>query len=157
METRVLFVCAGNICRSPMAEAIFAHQVRIRGLEHLYSADSAGTGAWHTGEKPDGRTLSALEENGIHTGHRARQLTYQDFHDFQHIIAMDHDNLRAILSWPGCVREKVSMMLDWSSVQEGSVKDPYTGDLGDFHEMFVVLEEAVDALILQLEKRQART
>ena len=85
---RVLMVCLGNICRSPMAEAVLAH------LRPDWTVDSAGTGGWHAGERPDHRTLAELKRHGLATAHRARQVTAEDFRRFDLILAMDRQNLR---------------------------------------------------------------
>lgn len=85
---RVLMVCLGNICRSPMAEAVLAH------LRPDWTVDSAGTGGWHAGERPDHRTLAELKRHGIATAHRARQVAAGDFRRFDLILAMDAQNLR---------------------------------------------------------------
>jgi protein-tyrosine phosphatase len=85
---RVLMVCLGNICRSPMAEAVLAH------LRPDWTVDSAGTGGWHAGEAPDGRTLAELARHGIATRHRGRQVAVADFTRFDLILAMDQQNLR---------------------------------------------------------------
>ncbi len=94
---RVLFVCAGNICRSPMADAVFQHLVREAGLAHQFKIDSAGTGSWNVGEKSHSGTLSILRKHNIPYDGRARQLDYDDLNNFDYILAMDRENLSHIL------------------------------------------------------------
>ena len=94
--TRVLFVCLGNICRSPAAEAVFAHLVAEAGLTHEISTDSAGTGGWHVGEPADGRMREAAERRGITITSVARKVRASDFDQFDHIFAMDGENYAAL-------------------------------------------------------------
>ncbi|RMG85982.1 MAG: low molecular weight phosphotyrosine protein phosphatase [Chloroflexi bacterium] len=92
----VLFVCLGNICRSPMAEGVFAHLVKEAGLDNVIYADSAGTGGWHVGESPHSGTQRVLREHGIAYHGRARQFTASDLNEFSYILAMDRSNLSGI-------------------------------------------------------------
>ena len=90
--TRVLFVCLGNICRSPMAEGIFKNKIKQRGLEDQFASDSAGTSDWHIGESPDQRTLDTLDNHGIELMHQGRQATQDDAEEFDFILAMAQSN-----------------------------------------------------------------
>ena len=92
-RTSVLFVCLGNICRSPLAEGVFRHLVEQEGLQDQFEIDSAGTGAWHVGERADARSTLVAEQHGIELDSRARQVEPEDFERFDYIIAMDRDNL----------------------------------------------------------------
>ncbi|MDH5590688.1 MAG: low molecular weight phosphotyrosine protein phosphatase, partial [Gemmatimonadota bacterium] len=92
-ETAVLFVCLGNICRSPLAEGVFRHLVQSDGLKHRFHIDSAGTGAWHVGEAPDGRATVVAARHGVELHGQARQIQTADLHRFDFIIVMDRDNL----------------------------------------------------------------
>ncbi|MBW3536060.1 MAG: hypothetical protein KY453_12745, partial [Gemmatimonadetes bacterium] len=92
--TSVLFVCLGNICRSPLAEGVFAHLVRERGLEDAYRVDSAGTGAYHVGDAPDRRSVDVARRNGVALEGRARQVAATDFREWDVVVAMDRENLR---------------------------------------------------------------
>src|SRR5690606_9160323 len=96
---RVLFVCMGNICRSPAAEGVMRHLARQRGLTDVLDMDSAGTGAWHEGQPADARMRAAAEKRGISLTSRARQVHTSDFSTFDLIVAMDEDNRRDLLGW----------------------------------------------------------
>lgn len=121
---RVLFVCLGNICRSPMAEAVFRHLIKEAGLEHRVDIESAGTGSWHTGERPHRGTLEVLRKNSIDAGSkRARTLTRSDTDQFDYIVAMDAENVADIQSVFG---RRVPRLLEYAP--KGSpldVPDPY--------------------------------
>ena len=132
MTASILFVCMGNICRSPLAEAAFRAEAERLGLDVL--ADSAGTGGWHAGEPPDTRAIAAARRNGVDIAHlRARKVTRDDFHRFDHIVALDEENLADLraLQPPGS-RARVSLLLDHAAGrEEQGVADPYYG--GDSH------------------------
>jgi protein-tyrosine phosphatase len=133
MKTRVLFVCLGNICRSPLAEAAFRREAERLGLE--VEVDSAGTGDWHIGYPPDPRAAAVAARNGIDIGHlRARQVTAEDFRRFDHIVALDADNLRDLERLrPVDARARLSMLLDHVEGRQGqAVADPYYGDDSHF-------------------------
>src|SRR5688500_1630475 len=93
-RTRVLFVCLGNICRSPLAEGVFLHLVKEAGLTDRFEVASAGTGEWHIGERPDSRSIAVARRHGVELPSRARQVESKDLHTFDHVIAMDRENLR---------------------------------------------------------------
>ncbi|XBW36544.1 hypothetical protein QEN19_002120 [Hanseniaspora menglaensis] len=134
----ILFVCLGNICRSPMAEAILANT--LKSTRHV--VDSCGTASYHRGESPDSRTVSTLTKYGIKTGHKARQLKKSDFEKFDYLICMDENNLRNIRDmgkrWgveQNTIAIKVKMFGHWRP-ENGAfgevVEDPYYGDITDF-------------------------
>ena len=128
MTTALLFVCLGNICRSPLAEAAFRQEAERLGLD--VEIDSAGTGDWHVGEPPDLRARSAARRAGVEIGHlRARQVRPDDFHRFDHIVAMDGQNLSHLERLrPKGAGAKLSLLLDHVPGREGqSVADPYYG------------------------------
>ena len=131
--TSVLFVCLGNICRSPLAEAAFRAEAEKLGLE--VEIDSAGTGDWHQGEPPDRRAIAAAGRNGIDISHlRARQVRAEDFDRFDHIVALDRRNLRDLqrLQPPGS-KAQLSLLLDHVEGREGQpVADPYYGSARHF-------------------------
>ena len=131
--TSVLFVCLGNICRSPLAEGALREEAARLGL-HLV-IDSAGTGNWHAGEPPDPRAIAAAKRNGVDiTGQRARQVRAQDFFDFSEIVALDRQNLRDLSQMaPEGATARLSLLLDHVPGREGqSVADPWYGDDEDF-------------------------
>jgi protein-tyrosine phosphatase len=131
----VLFVCLGNICRSPLAEAALRREAEARGLE--IEVDSAGTGDWHLGYPPDPRAVAVARKNGIDITHlRARLVTPDDFRRFDHVVALDtsnHANLRAMM--PADAKAKLSLLLDHVPGREGeAVADPYHGGEAHFAE-----------------------
>ncbi|SNS32919.1 protein-tyrosine phosphatase [Sphingomonas laterariae] len=129
----VLFVCLGNICRSPLAEAAFREEAERAGLD--VTIDSAGTGDWHLGHAPDKRAQAVAKRHGVDiSGYRARQVTPDDFRDFTHIVALDANNfadLRALA--PADASAELSLLLDHVAGREGeAVADPYYGDDAGF-------------------------
>lgn len=138
----VLFVCLGNICRSPMAEGVFRHLLRERGLEGRFHVDSAGTGSWHVGEPPDPRTLAVLRDRGIALDRVARQLKLDDAERFDWILTMDESNLATVRRMlPAPHHHKVH------PVMEGDVPDPYYGGAEGFAEVYALLHPVLDRWI----------
>jgi protein-tyrosine phosphatase len=133
MPVSVLFVCLGNICRSPLAEAAFRAEAERLGLE--VEVDSAGTGNWHVGHAPDPRAQAVAARNGVDIAHlRARQVTAADFIRFGHIVAADRANLRELERLkPAGSTARLSLLLDHVPGREGAaVADPYHGDEAQF-------------------------
>ncbi len=129
----VLFVCLGNICRSPLAEAAFRREARLAALD--VGIDSAGTGNWHVGEPPDPRACAEAARHGIDiSSYRARQVSVPDFRRFTHILALDHTNLADLEALaPGDATASLSLLLDHVPGFEGrSVADPYFGEADGF-------------------------
>lgn len=152
---RVLFVCLGNICRSPAAEIVFNAALANEGMGGRIKADSCGTAAYHCGQKPDRRMLAALERAGYkYGGHRARVFRQSDFHDFDLIIPQDHDNEADILSLARSEadRSKVRGMWNWFPPGEHrrDVPDPYYGGERGFDDVVCLLGHATAALLQDL-------
>lgn len=149
---RVLFVCLGNICRSPMAETVFRDKVNTAGLQDDIVIDSAGTAAYHIGEQADERMRQHARNRGYHITSIARQVQKKDFELFDHIIAMDDSNLahlRAIC--PVEYLNKLHKMTDFSPYANySSVPDPYYGAAEGFELVIDLLEEASQALLKYL-------
>ena len=150
---RVLFVCLGNICRSPMAEAVFAHLVREAGLQDKIEADSAGTGSWHINSAPHPGTMEILEKNGIVYEGRGRQLKRSDLDDFDYIITMDDENLHNVRRH-GKGRAKVAPLLEYAATasQWGirEVPDPYFG--GGFDVVYQLVRDGAAGLLAAIRK-----
>ena len=152
MTIKVLMVCLGNICRSPLAEAALRHHADRLGL--AVEVDSAGTGDWHIGHPPDPRAQEvALRLGGIDISDlRARQVSSEDFHRFDHILAMDAANMRNLKAMaPTGGRAQLSLLLDHATDQSGqSVADPYYGDRSDFEICWRQVDEATRILAQKL-------
>lgn len=146
-QTAVLFVCLGNICRSPMAEGAFREAMVRHGIDCL--VDSAGTAAYHVGSPPDPRAIATARGHGIEIGgQRGRQIEHQDFYRFSHIIALDRANLEGIKARrPRQSTAEITLMLDWLDGHQGeSVPDPYHGEDADFLAAWDLIERATDAI-----------
>lgn len=131
-----------------MAESLLRHKAG-----DLFHIESAGTGNWHAGQDPDRRTIRTLARHGIQQYSKARQVTSADFETFDHIIAMDEQNLDGLYSWPGAQRNKVSLMMSWVDAPPTlNVPDPYHGKEDDFELVYELLDEATDQLLLKLTK-----
>jgi len=153
MTRRVLFVCLGNICRSPTAEAVFRDLVRREALEHAIEADSAGTHAYHVGSAPDARTVAAARRRGIDMSRlRARVVEVADFERFDLLLAMDEQNYRHLLGMaPPERRERVRLFLEFAPRQERrEVPDPYYGGATGFEDVLDLVEEAARGLLAEL-------
>jgi low molecular weight protein-tyrosine phosphatase len=154
---RVLFVCTGNICRSPTAEGIFLKMVRDAGLEKAILADSAGTHGYHVGEPPDRRTCDAATQRGYDLASlRARKFERRDFHDFHLVLAMDGENHAhlARLAPPG-EEHKLKMMMQYAKrYREREVPDPYYGGSRGFELVLDMLEDAARGLLEAITEKQ---
>ena len=150
---RILFVCMGNICRSPAAEGVFRALVERRGLSAEFAIDSAGTTGYHAGELPDLRMRKAAERRGIVLDHPARQVVVRDFDKFDLVLAMDRDNLFHLhtMDRDGKHREKIKLMTEYSS-KPGvhAVPDPYYGPEGGFDLVLDLLEDSCAGLLAEL-------
>ncbi|MEM7610906.1 MAG: low molecular weight protein-tyrosine-phosphatase [Pseudomonadota bacterium] len=146
----LLFVCMGNICRSPTAEAIFRAKVSANGLDGQVRIDSAGTHAYHVGNPPDPRSQAVAKERGISMhGQQARRVSDDDFHVFDHIVAMDQDNMRNLLALrPDSATAALSLMLSHDPAAErDEVPDPYYGGARGFDQVFDMVDRAAEHLL----------
>jgi protein-tyrosine phosphatase len=152
---RILFVCLGNICRSPTAEAVLRKHAKAAGLEQSIVIDSAGTGNYHIGEAPDHRARSAAARRGYDlTALRARQVRLGDFHEFDYVLAMDEDNLLALKALcPPEHAEKLGLFTDFSSTGARTVPDPYGGGAAGFETALDLIEDSARGLLRVLAQR----
>jgi protein-tyrosine phosphatase len=148
-HTSVLFVCLGNICRSPLAEGVLIHLAAEAGLSDRVTVDSAGTGAWHVGERPDPRSLDVAERHGIELPGRARRVTEEDFHRFDRIVAMDRSNLRDLEALrPDGAGTVPELLRDHDpDPGDGEVPDPYFGGDGGFDRVYEMVRRACEVLL----------
>lgn len=147
---RVLFVCMGNICRSPTAEAVFKHLVAVEGLAGRIESDSAGTHDYHIGVPPDLRSQAAAAQRGYDLSPlRARQVRVEDFTDFDYVLAMDEANLAALRKLcPTQYRERVKLFLEFApEAGRREVPDPYYGGKQGFDEVLDLVEDAAQGLL----------
>jgi protein-tyrosine phosphatase len=156
MMTKVLFVCMGNICRSPTAEGVFSDMVEQAGLDELVLVDSAGTHAYHIGEAPDPRTRAAAKKRGYDLSElRARQIAPDDFAKFDMILAMDWDN-HALLQQmcPKPYQHKLQLLMRYATEHdEATVPDPYYGGPEGFETVISYVEDACAGLLEVARKR----
>ena len=152
MVKKILFVCLGNICRSPAAEGIFKKKIKDRELENLFVVDSAGTGGWHVGNLADRRMREAALSRGIELTSRSRKIDDNDLYEFDHILVMDKDNLNAVKSlikdntYP--INSKIKLILSYSKKSQlDEVPDPYYGGQNGFEKVLDLLDDAIDELI----------
>lgn len=152
-HTSVLFVCLGNICRSPLAEGIFVHLVDQAGLRDRFEIDSAGTGAWHVGERPDARAEIVASRHGVRLESVARQVTDDDFRRFDYIIAMDKENLRRLQRMALALGSEASVHLLREcdpDADSDEVPDPYYGGSSGFETVYEMVHRSCEALLRQL-------
>ncbi|MCK5716004.1 MAG: low molecular weight phosphotyrosine protein phosphatase [Thiomargarita sp.] len=152
---KILFVCMGNICRSPTAEGVFRDLVKKENLSEHFLIDSAGTHAYHVGSPPAERSQDTAHTHGIDlSGLRARQVTMENFREFDYIIAMDEENYRQLYSGsPRKHVEKIHLFLDFAPEQnEKSVPDPYYGTDNGFEHVFDLIKAASRGLLAECRK-----
>ena len=153
MTIKVLFVCMGNICRSPTAHGVMQHKVNQRGLQEQIMIDSAGTHAYHVGEMSDSRSRAKAKERGINMDYiRARKISINDHDSFDYILAMDSDNLELIEYYaPDEGKAQVGLFLSFANkagtIKEVVVPDPYYGGDAGFDHVFELVDKGCEALL----------
>lgn len=152
----VLFVCMGNICRSPIAQGVFEDLVRAEGLGDDISVDSAGTGSWHIGDPPDPRARDSAKKRGYDLeSQRARKITPEDCGKFDHILVMDEENYRTVSALCGRSGSRVRLLLDYAP-ESGAreVPDPYFGGSAGFEHALDLVESATKGLLNDIRERK---
>ena len=154
----VVFVCLGNICRSPLAEALFRHQVRQRGWEQRFEIDSAGTSAYHAGDPPDTRSAETARRRGVELTGTARQLQRADLDRFDYVVVMDEENLAKVerLRGDGTVRARIHRLREFDPAAAGdlNVPDPYFGGPSGFEDVHEMVERSTAALLDRIAHEQ---
>ena len=148
--TKILFVCLGNICRSPLAESVFRHLARERGVEDRFRIDSAGTSGYHAGSPPDRRSAAVALARGVEVAGRSRQLSARDLRDFDYVIAMDAENLQEVEALHATVggTARVHRLREWDPEGGGpDVPDPYYGGARGFEDVHDIVERSCAALL----------
>jgi len=151
-EMRLLMVCLGNICRSPLAEGAFRAHLDRRGLDWI-EVDSAGTGGWHAGEPPDRRSIAVAAAAGVDIrGQRARKLRAADFEAFDWLLCADRSVLRDVRALaPAGASAQAALLLEWAGQGAGAeIPDPYTGDAEDFRAVWAMVDAAAEAGVARL-------
>ena len=148
----VLFVCLGNICRSPAAEAIFLNLINDKGIRNQFIVDSAGTGSWHVGKKADSRMRFAAKRRNINITSNARQIEEDDFRKFNYILVMDNSNFNNVLNLKNRVSgsdfAKILKIQDFAvDFKEKEVPDPYFGGESGFDHVLDILEDSVSCFL----------
>ncbi|MDH5571918.1 MAG: low molecular weight phosphotyrosine protein phosphatase [Gammaproteobacteria bacterium] len=154
-KIKVLFVCMGNICRSPTAEGVFRHVVEEAGLGHIIETDSAGTHAYHIGQPPDKRAQQTAKDRGLDISDlRARKAIEEDFQQFDYVLAMDADNYNMLSDLcPIGLESRLSLFLAYADeLEETDVPDPYYGGLKGFEYVFDLVEAASKGLLDHIRK-----
>lgn len=157
MSTRVLFVCMGNICRSPMAEGVFRHMVRQAGLDEVVSMESAGTHGFHAGEGADKRAVAAAQKRGVDiSAHVARAVDATTLEEYDLVLAMDWDNLAFLQQKsPKKIHHKLQLLMRFATEHESAtIPDPYHGNLQGFEQALDYIEDACTGL-LDVARRRA--
>tara|TARA_Y100001978_G_scaffold6682_1_gene5688 strand:- start:346 stop:819 length:474 start_codon:yes stop_codon:yes gene_type:complete len=151
-KTSVLFVCLGNICRSPAAEAIFKNLINDKGIANQFIVDSAGTGSWHVGKEADSRMRIAAKQRNIYITSKARQIRQDDFSKFKYILVMDNSNFNNVIDLKNRVKgsdfAEILKMQDFAfTFNEKEVPDPYFGGDAGFDHVLDILEDSVSCFL----------
>ena len=155
-DVSVLFVCTGNICRSPTAEGVLRHKLAEQGLGERVAVDSAGLGDWHVGDPPDPRAIDRASQRGYDlSALRARQFLIRDYHGFDLILAMDRGHMTAMTrNRPASATARLHLFLDFAPeiILAREVPDPYYGGLADYDQALDLIEPGVEGLIAALKR-----
>ncbi len=145
---KIIFICLGNICRSPLAEAICQHKIKEKGLTDKISCDSAGTANYHIGEDPDSRSIEVSIKHGVPIQHKGRQFHYTDGETYDYILPMDESNMRNIIHELGYKHEGLFLMREFDAQDKGAdVPDPYYGGKDGFENVYQMLDRSIEAFI----------
>lgn len=153
---KVLFVCLGNICRSPLAQGLMEKKIDELGLSDQIKVDSCGTSQYHIGEQPDERTLQNALKNGLKLNHKARQFSKKDFRAFDYIVAMDKANMECVRRFDQTneFSDKFMLIRDFDSIDKGAdVPDPYFGGEEGFQHVYLILQRSVNEFLNQVIKK----
>ncbi|MEI5681913.1 MULTISPECIES: low molecular weight protein-tyrosine-phosphatase [unclassified Mesorhizobium] len=153
-QTSILFVCLGNICRSPLAEGVFRAVISERGVADDFLLDSAGTGGWHQGSAPDPRSVAIAAEHGLDiSAQKARKVVSADFQRFDLILGMDRSNVDDLRqAAPPEARDRVHLFLDFAGGKGNDVPDPYYGGADGFGDVYRMIRDASESLADRLER-----
>jgi protein-tyrosine phosphatase len=153
----ILFVCLGNICRSPLAEGVFAAVLEEKGLSDRFELDSAGTGGWHLGSAPDPRSIAIAASHGIDiSGQKARKVVNADFSRFDLILGMDRSNVQDLRRLaPASAQDRIHLFLELADGRERDVPDPYYGGADGFADVYRMIREASEVLSSRLAERMS--
>ena len=153
---RLLVVCLGNICRSPLAEGVLRRRLEDAGLGHRVELDSAGTGQWHVGQPPDPRTIANAARHGVDlTMLRARQIHASDYHHFDWLLCADRSNLANVRARaPADATARSALLLEWAGLGQGAeMPDPYTGGPEAFEQVWTLVDRAAALIVERLARR----
>ncbi len=155
MNSKVMFVCLGNICRSPMAEAVFNHIAAEKGISDSVIAASSGTAGYHEGGNADSRTIKALRSHGVPINHTAHKITKADIAGYDLIFAMDSENLHNIERFAGGSDKKIMLFRKFDPKGPGDVPDPYYGSEADFEIVYEMCFRTCEKIIEHIMKQNA--